>query len=343
MAKLVQRRSIRRDDPEAKGPGGALIPLFASLTLVGWLSIAAGAAYVALQIVPPLVSGAAIDVEWLGSLAAAVVLGRAATMLLPAAVQFGFPRVGRRNPRLLLGLVLLAGAQVVFLVAQGVGGWVLRSLYEQPVVEGGLDPTTVAQVVLTVFSLAYSTVEILGWAWVYRGLRAAGASVTRRVVASAVTAAMAAEGVTYAWLLVVYMGPSTSEVSIGLVFDILAIGLGLGSLGATMAVAVLLVAGFRQRLVPRSAWGAGAVYGILTAVVLILGIVGMVGRVLSGEGRSDAAVSIALGLPGLAAPFLLLAAFALGLGRGTQDRQAPARTVARHWVTGGRRFRETPA
>jgi hypothetical protein len=311
---IVHRRYL--PPREAEGPGSRL----AALSLVGWASLGFALAFLVLawrfvlDIGPPR----SVDVQ---SLLANLVQGTLAPALvaLPAALEWGVPGARRRVPRLWRGAVLLALA-----AALRVGlGWVQDELGRRGEDLGMSLLEDPAYSVFALAGLALVALRLAGWWGIARGLADAGARVSPVGVAAALVVgalpALVSLAQAIAWAVSSPMRDSVGASSMATIGPIQVVGVLVAAAvdAFTVLAAARLVAGARSGLAPRVAWVLGALAGVLLIAEQVVYLATTLG-LLPGV----AAMVVASWTVAYAPPVLLLAAFALGLGRG-RWRQAP--------------------
>ena len=318
MATVIHRRMVRRPPrsapatpgsapAEPRGPGAFLAPL-AALTVIGWASVVVAAAWL-VNALWPLVEVGVGDASTWGDKALYVVrvLGDAAPLLLPAALELGVPDARRRTPWLMRGAVLLALAQL----ARPAIGFVQERFI------AALDPTGQPIDYETPLGFAFGLVTVasalltIGGQWALSdGLWDAGARPRRAILAA--VAAVGVIGTLVAFLP--YFGTSI-DLTKGLGWlNVASIGLSLATIGLVLVVATRLMSGFPSRLVPRRAWAVAVIAGAGLLVeqygsALILGA--------AVQGQTLGVVVVVAGSIGWV---VLAVALALGLGRGTERR-----------------------
>jgi hypothetical protein len=268
----------------------------------------------------PLADSGVIGVAPWSSIAGQVAgaFSDAAMMLVPAALLVGFPGIGRRNPWLFRGAVLLAAAQFARLLLDVVQAWILETL--SPGSGGGIDPTTLVGLALALLTLGIGLVSVTG-AWSFSdGLSDAGARPPRVLLAGVAIGLVAA-------MLAVYWPLLTSGL------DLTQVGGWLNLVGFSMSMvlialyamlAVRLMTGPFVGLVPSAAWVVGALGGLALLAQRILSPLGVWLSSSPEQAGLVAQISLAIVLLGYAAWPLLLVAALLGLGRGTRRRQVRA-------------------
>jgi len=325
---LVHRRRIGSSSGDPKGPGGTIGPLLAPLTLIGWLSIVAAIAYAAVQLSSPLegVFTSSGDISWLALLH---VVSSSVVILLPAALELGYPGVRRRNKALLIGLTLLAVAEVMRPAVTWLFDWADTMIVIDPNGTSGnvaqFDSTPWLMFARQLMGVARQVIDLAAWLSVFAGLGAAGARPRGRVViapALAVTAVIATYDAVTLWTF-----SSEGDLSMApfALANVLAAGVGICTTAASVAVVVALLWGANLRLRPRLAWRLGAVAGVLMVVGILSALAfTLFAWRLSGEDSTGVATLLAISqiLQSAGWPLLLAASLA-GLGRGTDERHVP--------------------
>jgi len=341
MTRLVHRRRIRSSADEPKGPGGTIGPILAPLSAFGWLSIVATVAYVGFELSQGLIV-TDDEILWRGLLG---LLGSACVVLLPAALELGFPGVRRRNHDLLLGVTLLAIAMAAQPASRALYHWALDVLNQGQYGWTGStslsDPTAQLMFATQLMGIARMVIALAGWLAIRRGLARAGAGPRgRRVVGVALVAAVGNS--------LLYVAMTSYSVDLGdlgstlfLIANLLAVMVNTAIAFVEVVVIVALVVGARDGLRPRSAWplaGAGA-SGLACGMALSAAWVAwLMLNPMEPGGTPVMIVSTLSGLLGNEAfHALLLAACFAGLGRGTDERHVAMWRV--FWVWGERRFR----
>jgi hypothetical protein len=321
---------------EPKGPGGTIGPILARftapLTWIGWLSLPATVLFLVWQVPPGLSdSGAPDGIQWLWLM---TTLGNAALILLPAAIELGYPNVARRNPWLRRGAVLIALQQVGYAAIGALFSWAFSAgLGVNTSVD--TDPTFVLQAAYLVAAFALGVVAIAGWLAFGDGLWRAGARPAPRVLLSIVGALVVIQAI----VLGIEAGPQDWASTSGLSAAVVGVRLllGVGQVAATATVAILLLWGTRAGLAPRRAWRIGAVAAVVLAAAYAIGFVA---PWVQSSDLAQLMLTVYVGL-GAAWPLLVVVACLAGLGRGTETRRA-TRSRGRSFflVHGGRRLRE---
>jgi hypothetical protein len=331
MTALVHRRRLRPVAPEPKGPGGTIGPIFVRytwpLTWVGWLSILAAGAFLLWQLPQQLGyrfsdESDTFDVtRWLGLLPT---FGDAALILLPAALELGYPNVARRNRWLRAGTALIALQQVGSAATGPLFGWLVDAgIAIDPSADG--DPTVGLQVMFLAVGVGLGVVAVAGWLAFARGLWRAGARPTPRVL-MAVVAAIAVPQVVELAIVAV----PAAWASLSVIFGVRLL-LGVVEIAASAAVATAFLWGAKERRAPRRAWRIGAIAAVMFAISYAFGLVVVWAQ------RSEFAPLAFTSLLGLGAtwPLLLMVSCLAGLGRGTEAR--PSRSRRRRFVVKGER------
>ncbi len=300
MATIIHRRTVRR-------PGASLAPL-SSLTWIGWLSVLATAAWLVNGLWPLVEAGIGDSSTWgEKALYAVRVIGGAAPLLLPAALELGVPGARRRTPWLMRGVVLLALAQLARPAIGFVQNIVVTAFYPANPQINYETPLGVTFGMLTVATALFT----IGGQWsLSDGLWDAGARPRRAIIA--VVAAVGTFGTLAAFLP--FLG---SNLDLGQALgwlNLASIAMSLVSIFLVLVVATRLVAGYPARLVPRRAWAVAAIAGI-GLIVEEYGSALVLGAVVPGQ-----TLSVIVVVAGAFAWVVIAVSFALGLGRGTERR-----------------------
>jgi len=350
MTTLVHRRRLPPVLSEPRGPGGTIGPALsrqlAPLTWVGWLSIVAAVAYLLSEAWTLLAQGGGPQSDsflWLGVVRA---LGAAAAILAPAALELGYPGVGRRNARLLTGLALLALAVLLRPVVGFASDRAADILYQgSEVVVGDQpppDPTMILIALHQSLDVGRELVTLAGWVWLCRGLLAAGSRPPWRLVVIAMLAVVvvdAAYNVAFLPALV------DAGVWVGNVVTVV-VGMVVGS--AATAAAVILIWGARRGLLPTVAWRLGAAAAASLLAVWILALAFSFALQVGGlPGPEQVPVDMTLLTAsttlGDLATVLLFGACLAGLGRGPARRRVVGPRRRRFQIRGDQRLREASA
>ncbi len=317
MATIIHRRLVSpRRDQVPRGPLAGLGDRLSSLTFLGFLSAIAAVTWFLLQVTPLLAVDALSEARRWSTVATVLnALGEAATIGLLAALELGVPGARRRTPSLRRGLVLLALAQL----SRPVLG-ALQDLVVQ--VQPDFQPYDYQQPLALAFGLVTLATGLfwVGGAWsLSDGLSDAGARPRRRVIA-----AVAAAGVIAALATILpYLDQVFGDSAVLNVLNLVSLGISLVLTALWLMVATRLVSGVRSRLAPRRAWvlAAGSGAGFLVVrfgYPLYQVILGRAGQ----NGQRIPFVGEALLVADVLSWVLLFLAFAAGLGRGRERRDA---------------------
>ncbi len=343
MRTLVHRRQARQAAPEALGPGSTLGPLLARLTApltwVGWLSLGGAAFMLSLWVWGGVIGGVPSEPGLDLNLAGLAVLGQLAslaTILLPAALEFGYPRVARRNPWLLRGTLLIALALLARPLIAFVQDWAMNALVQTG--DGvQFDQSDIAFAVVQALALSASLVQALGGLAFLRGLLLAGARPRDPVL---VAFALAGVGVWVAALLPSFGQLWASDRALVSTTNVLGILVGLCHAAITGGVVAALLAGAFRRLQPHLGWALG----VATAIAMGVATIAAPALVLLGpwtrpDGSQDYWLPTVLAVLNIVSSLLLLAACLAGIGRGTKERRVEWPRRRTYVVTGDRRLR----
>jgi hypothetical protein len=311
MTTIVHRRYL--PPREAAGPGARL----GALTWVGWASLVGAIGMLASSWWFLLDLGEPRQIDLAGllpQLAGDTLVP--ARIALPAALEWGVPGARKRVPWLWRGSVLIALAAML---GQGID-WAQSGVMEDFFVAtssslDGLDGDR-RWMALSVLGLGVALIRLAGWWAIADGLADAGARISRPVLI--VAAAFGTLPV------LASVAVSSFDVDTGLSLTVLqlgAIGIGTVTSAVQMVAAARLVAGGVGNLPPASAWVAGALAGALLLIGQVTNLVGWFGT-LGQSGNGVEVLGPVLAATSYGPTFLLLLAFALGLGRG-RWRQAP--------------------
>ena len=344
---LVHRRRIRPDAPAAKGPGGTIGPLLAPLTWIGWLSILAAVAYLVIKTWPLATAGGGLRPDDFRPTAVLATIGTTALVLLPAALELGYPAVARRNRWLLAGVVVLAVSPLARPLGNVASDWIAGLLSPDPNLFGvdqpSVDPFYVSMAVSQLVGVVLAVVRLAGWVAVYRGLAAAGARPGRRLLVPSVLV-VAAVSATLDGLAIAGITGSTDAGQVVVVASsVAALAVNLVASAATAAVMVALLRGAAQRRVPLAAWRFGAAAALAWIIAFALELVLAVWRPEQDGGLFVALLTVAGLLNGFVTWALLVAACLAGLGRGTAERRGLGPRRSAFVVRGGRRLRPAGA
>ncbi|MHB8960274.1 MAG: hypothetical protein ACYDAN_11660 [Candidatus Limnocylindrales bacterium] len=337
MHRLVHRTQVRTAAPEALGPGGAIGPLLrrltAPLTRIGWLSIVGAAAYLVVWAWPWAMGGVPIETSDLTALVTLRLLASIATILLPAALEFGYPAVARRNPLLLRGVALLALSQGAMPLIGLVRAWASSTLFPMPDT-GSVDLRLVFGQALTV---ARVLILVLGWTAILGGLIAAGARPRRGLAGAAILAVV---GVALAADLRFLDQLWMSDYVLASVLNVLAIIIGLAESAILAAGFVALLTGAVRQLRPLLGWSLGVAAGLAVAGALVANVLSMLvlSSIQPGGTPDYTLFNVANVLNSASMPLLLLACLA-GIGRGTDERRVARARRRAYVVSGDRRLR----
>ena len=316
MATIVHRRTIRPAPPTTAGeawlppPGpGARLGV---LTIVGWVSLVGVVAWLVISWRFLLDLGEPRQWDWgalVDSLWPAVPV--AATIGLPAALEWGVPRARSRVPWLWRGTVLLA-----IEAAAREGLRAVQSAYVETMdvfATGFNDPVWSA---LTLLGVGLTLLLVAGWWALSDGLSDAGASLSRTVLLEAVAIGLITPIMSMWALLVAIQDPSAVWPIYGPIGVVVVVAASLLS-GAAFVLATVaaarLVAGAAMRLRPRPAWLLGAAAGVVQLGGRILSAVLLAVTVTPGVDTSILTAALVAG------PLMLAAAFAAGLGGDVAD------------------------
>lgn len=338
MQRLVHRRGVGITAAAPAGPGSTIGPLArrvaAPLTGVGWASLAGAAAYLVIALWPYVVDGRRIGDQGDSLLTVALRVAGALEVALPAAIEWGYPEVARRNRRLLLGLAVLAAAEFLAPPVR-----YLESTLFEAVLSGatGDDPTPMLMLLSQVVGLAFGVLGVAGWTALLLGLGRAGARPRAIVLVLVVAAGVVLSGLAY---VVPVARAGNLDVPFGDPAYIASFAMTLVYQAVLIAVALTLLAGAWQRLVPRRAWWLGAVAAIALFAGFGADLLQSALNPTTADGSTDLTLVIVGNLlEGGAVWLLLLFACLLGLGRGTDRRAAGRPRGTAFALRGGRRFR----
>jgi len=312
LATIIHRRPARSVRPTPpRGPGGT----FWSLTRVGWLFAALGAAWLAWSLRFLLDLGDPVQWSWAAVLQQALTALRgAAVVAMPAALELGVPAARRRTPWLYRGLVLLAIEQLARpvltqlqqLAFENLGPDSLQPSFAQPIL-----------LVLVLLSLAVTLLAVAGTWSLSDGLADAGARPRRWVLGGVVAAGAALSAFVYVPGYGFFTeGAVIDPTSLALWINVISIILGLIEIALWIAVAVRLVyGGATRRLRPKEAWLYGAIAGLFLLVIRVVYPVVFLAK-LEGDALAAVLNTVAAG------PWIFLfIAFVAGLGRGRERRE----------------------
>jgi hypothetical protein len=302
---IVNRRRAARRRPEPRGLDGVV----ACLSPVGWLSAGLAVVWVIAGL-QPLTNPGVLGQAGFAALAMHVfrTMGDAAMVALPAALELGYPGVGRRNRRLRRGFVLLALAGVLRPVLGFAQTLIVNTM--DPGSEQVFDPATALGLAFTLLSIA-SGLLLVGGLWATSdGLADAGASPRRLVVPLMAVAGAAVTVIAY----LPYLGQGLDMTKVAGWVNLAALALSLLQIGLWIAVGVRLVYGGVMGLPPRPAWLAGLAAGVLILVLRFGSPAALAIQQDLGLGPILSGIGSAMGI-------LLLLAAIEGLGRGTRRRR----------------------
>ncbi len=337
MRTLVHRRQVSTAAPGSLGPGGTIGPLVgrlaAPLTWIGKLSAAGAACYLIAWAWPWAMGGVPIES---GDLTAMVVLRQIAsiaTILLPAALEFGYPGVARRNPLLLRGVALLALSQVVAPVIRFVQDWASSTLFLMPDTGTADLPLVFGQAV----TVARILILVVGWIAIFGGLVAAGARPRRGLARAAILAVVI---VGLAADLRFFDQLWMRDYLLASVMNALAIIVGLAESAILAACFAAVLTGAFRQLRPLLGWSLGVASGLAAAGAFVANLVSMLAlsSVQPGDTPDYTLFNVANVLNSASMLLLLLACLA-GLGSGTEERRVAWPRRRLHVVSGDRRLR----
>lgn len=341
MRTLVHRRQVVRT-VAPRGPGSTVGPLLARLTApltwVGWLSLGGVAYMLILWAWGRVIGGVPSDVGLL-DLAGLAVLGQIsslATVLLPAALELGYPGVARRNPWLLRGMLLLALAPLSRPLAGFVQDWASNALFQTGDGRQFIQ-SDIAFAFGQTLALIGDLLQALGWLAFLRGLIVARARPRDSVL---VAFALAGVAVWVAALLPSFGQLWASDRLIASASNGLGILVGLCHSAATAGVVAALLTGAFRRLQPHLGWA----FGVATAIAMAAANIAVLVQVLLGpwtrsDGTPDYWLFTALAGLNIGSSLLLLAACLAGIGRGTDLRGDVLPRHRAYVVRGDRRLR----
>ncbi len=342
MRTLVHRRQARQAAPATQGPGSTVGPLLARLTApltwVGWLSLGGAAFMLILWAWGRVIGGVPSEVGPL-DLAGLAVLGQLAslgTVLLPAALELGYPGVARRNPWLLRGTLLLAIAILARPLISFVQDWAMNALVQTG--DGvEFDQSDIEFAVVQALALSASLLLSLGGLAFLRGLLLAGARPGDSVL---VAFAFVGVAVWVAALLPSFGQLWASDRALVSATNVIGILVGLCQAAATGGIVAALLAGAFRRLQPHLGWA----FGVATAIAMGVATIAVPVQVLLGpstrpDGSQDYWLPTVLAVLNIVSPLLLLVACLAGIGRGTEARRDVMPRHRGHLVRGDRRLR----
>jgi hypothetical protein len=340
MTTLVHRRTLQPVVAEPRGPGGTIGPILARytapLTWIGWLSILGAAGYLIWR-VPLLWQGAFSDesgefnpVHVLGLLP---MVGNAALILLPAAVELGYPNVARRNRWLRTGAALIALQRVGSTASGPLSGLVLSAGLGQDG-SADTDPAVVVQGMVLAVDVGLAVVLVAGWLAFAYGLWRAGARPSQSVLMVVVGAVVVLQALVLGIEVLSADWTSVSGVTLG-IFGV-RILIAFADAAATAALTITLLWGAKEGLLPRRAWRIAVIAAFMSAIALVFGQ--FVILVLTSD-LATLALNVTLDVAA-AWPLLLMVACLAGLGRGEEAwRPWPPRRRSYFIVYGERRLR----
>ncbi len=340
MRTLVHRTQVPTTAPGTLGPGSTVGPivsrLAAPLTWVGKLSIAGAAFSLIVWAWPWAMGGVPLESGDLTALVLLREIASIATILLPAALEFGYPRVARRNPWLLRGTLLLALALLARPLAGVVQGWAMNALL-QAGDRAQLFESEIAFALVQVLAISCVLLEALGWLAFLRGLFLAHARPRGAVM---VAFALAGIAVWVAALVPSFGQLWASDQALLSTTNAIWILVGLCRAAATAGVAAALLAGAVWRLQPHLGWALGAATAVAMAAAAIADPVQvLLGPWARPDGSQDDWLLAAVAALDIATSLLLLGACLAGIGRGTNERRGEWPRRRAYVVTGDRRLR----
>jgi hypothetical protein len=316
LSTIVHRRLAPSTGPAApRGPGASLD----SITWVGWLFALGGFAWLVYSLRPLLQIGDIGTWDWavVGDLVLRS-LRDAAIVAMPFALELGVPGARRRTPWLMRGLVLLALDQL----SKPVLGYAREFAITE--LDPGGNPflyDTPLAVSLGLLTLATNLLTI-GGAWALSdGLADAGSRPSPRRVASVVVVGTAISVIAYLPVSGFFGEGAIPGDQPAFWLNLVGLLMGLVEIALWFAVGARLAAGHTFRLRPRRAWLLGAIAGAMILVARFAYPLLLMSRIQSFELSLALAVGTSFGW------IVLFVAFAAGLGRGRERREARPRRL----------------
>ncbi|HEY5629086.1 MAG TPA: hypothetical protein VIR16_06210, partial [Candidatus Limnocylindrales bacterium] len=339
MRAFIHRRQILPPTAESSGPGSTVGPvlrrLIAPLTWIGWLSLLGAASSLVVWLWGRVMGGVPSDVgQDFATLGALRQLASFATILLPAALELGYPGVARRNPWLLRGTLLLALALLSGPLTSFVWDWASNALFGDG---GQFDQSDIAFALAQALALAGALLQALGWLAFLRGLMVARARPRDAVL---LAFALAAVALWVGALLPSFDQLWASDRPIFSATNVIGILVGLCHAAATAGVVAALLSGALRRLQPRLGWA----FGLATAIAMAAATIAIPVQVLLGpwtqpDGSQDYWLLNVYTALNIGASLLLFAACLAGIGRGTDARRDVMPRRHAFLVSGDRRVR----